>query len=209
MAFYPHFNAQEKALDIPEPIRRNPKGISMCAEKGSICPPKKSHIFKKNHSVRKKKPFRLPFCVSDSHRALSPDVVIIPPTRIKEGHFPACNSWFPRVEPFFCRDFLGFLFVLPILEPSFFFVAGAACIGNRLYLQCFIFCARSADRDRICALFSTLTPNLSLFTAFSASNGEQPAECLRLFQVILIDVSRETRIFLAIFSIIRATRWDV
>ena len=108
----------------------------------------------------------------------------------------------------FCRDFLGFLFVLPILEPSFFFVAGAACIGNRLYLQRFIFCARSADRDRICALFSTLTPNLSLFTAFSASNGEQPAECLRLFQVILIDVSRETRIFLVIFSIIRAVHYS-
>ena len=109
---------------------------------------------------------------------------------------------------FFCRDFLGFLFVLPILEPSFFFVAGAACIGNRLYLQRFIFCARSADRDRICALFSTLTPNLSLFTAFSASNGEQPAECLRLFHVILIDVSRETRIFLAIFSINRAVHYS-
>ena len=91
----------------------------------------------------------------------------------------------------FCRDFLGFLFVLPILEP-----------------QRFIFCARSADRDRICALFSTLTPNLSLFTAFSASNGEQPAECLRLFHVILIDVSRETRIFLAIFSIIRAVHYS-
>ena len=88
------------------------------------------------------------------------------------------------------------------------FVAGAACIGNRLYLQRFIFCARSADRDRICALFSTLPPNLSLFTAFSASNGEQPAECLRLFQVILIDVSRETRILLAIFSIIRAVHYS-
>lgn len=208
MAFCPHFNTQKKTSGEPKPIRCTPKGISMRAEKESIWPPKKVISSKKNHSVRKKKPFRLPFCVSDSHRTLSPDVVIIPPTRIQEGHFPACNNWFPRVEPFFCRDFLGFLFVLPILEPSFFFVAGAACIGNRLYLQCFIFCAQSADRDRICALFSTLTPNLSLFTAFSASNGEQPAECLRLFQVILIDVSRETRIFLAIFSIIRAVHYS-
>ena len=124
------------------------------------------------------------------------------------GTFPCLQQLISTRRAVFCRDFLGILFVLPILEPSFFFVAGAACIGNRLYLQHFIFCARSADRDRICALFSTLTPNLSLFTAFSASNGEQSAECLRLFQVILIDVSRETRIFLAIFSIIRAVHYS-
>ena len=109
---------------------------------------------------------------------------------------------------FFLPRFPWFPVCITNFRAFLLFVAGAACIGSRLYLQRFIFCARSADRDRICALFSTLTPNLSLFTAFSASNGEQPAECLRLFQVILIDVSRETRIFLAIFSIIRVVHYS-
>ena len=179
----------------------------MREEKGSICPPKEVISSKKiirftreslsdRHLRARQPPHSQPWCryyTAHTH------------TR---GTFPCLQQLISTRRAVFCRDFLGFLFVLPILEPSFFFVAGAACIGNRLYLQRFIFCARSADRDRICALFSTLTPNLSLFTAFSASNGEQPAECLRLFQVILIDVSRETRIFLAIFSIIRADHYD-
>ena len=165
MVFYPHFNTQKKPPRVPKPIRRKPKGISMRAEKESICHLKKSYL-QKNHSVRKRKPFRLPFCVSDSHRALSPDVVIIPPTRIQEGHFPACNSRFPRVEPFFLPRFPWFPVCITSFRAFLLFVAGAACIGNRLYLQRFIFCVRSADRDRICALFSTLPPNLSLFTVF-------------------------------------------
>ena len=89
-----------------------------------------------------------------------------------------------------------------------FFVVGASVPESDYNLSVFFFFTRSATCDRIRTLLSTPTPNLSLFTAFSASNGEQPAECLRLFQVILIDVSRETRIFLAIFSIIRAIHYS-
>lgn len=144
--------------------------------------------------------------MSDSHRVLTPDVVIIPPTRIQERHFPACTSRFTRIEPFFCRGFLGSLVVLPILET---FLLGAHQASKTGYnLNVFIFCTQSATCDRICALFSTLTANLSLFTAFLRVKASSLRSILRLFQLILIDVSRETRIFLAIFSINRAVHYS-
>ena len=182
-----NFNARRKRIDLPS---------------------EKSHIFKKIIRFARESPSDGPFACQTATALSALMSLLYRPPAYKRDIYLLATADFHASSRFFCRDFLGFLFVLPILEPSFFFVAGAACIGNRLYLQRFIFCARSADRDRICALFSTLTPNLSLFTAFSASNGEQPAECLRLFQVILIDVSRETRIFLAIFSIIRAVHYS-
>ena len=169
---------------------------------------KKSYLQKKIIQFARKSPSDCPFACQTATVLSALMSLLYRPHAHKRDISLLATVDFHASSRFFCRNFLGFLFVLPILEPFFFFVAGAACIGNRLYLQRFIFCARSADRDRICALFSTLTPNLSLFTAFSASNGEQPAECLRLFQVILIDVSRETRIFLAIFSIIRAVHYS-
>lgn len=201
-----HISTLKKTPEAPKPIRRKPKGISMRVEKESICPPKKSHIFKIIIQFARESSSDCPFACQTATTLSALMSLLYRPHAHKRDISLIVTADFHASSRFFCRDFLGFLFVLPILEPSFFFVAGAACIGNRLYLQRFIFYARSADRDRICALFSTLTPNLSLFTAFSASNGEQPVECLRLFQVILIDVSRETRIFLAIFSINRATR---
>lgn len=142
MAFYPHFNTQKKRQEHQGLSAASPREFQ-CVQRKNRFALQKSHIFKKNHSVRKKKPFRLPFCMSDSYLTLSPDVVIIPPTRIQEGHFPACNSWFPRVKPFFCRDFLGFLFVLPVLELSSFLL-GAHHASETGY----IFNVLSFVRDR-------------------------------------------------------------
>ena len=113
---------------------------------------------------------------------------------------------YPHRAVFFCRGFLGSLVVLPILET---FLLGAHQASKTGYnLNVFIFCTQSATCDRICALFSTLTANLSLFTAFLRVKASSLRSLLRLFQLILIDVSRETRIFLAIFSIDRAVHYS-
>ena len=153
MAFCPHFNTQNKHKKSTKVHPQQNRRISAHA-KEIVLYSEKNHTLKKPFGLQEKSPW-LPLYASDSHRFLSPSVDIMPPTHIQEGHFPACNSWFPRVEPFFCRDFLGFLFVLPILEPFFFCCRRSRHRKPAITSTFYLLCAIGSLWPNLCAIFDT------------------------------------------------------
>lgn len=119
MVFYPHFNTQ-KTPGAQKPIRRKSKGSSMCAEKESICPPKKSYL-QKNHSVRKKSPSDCPFACQTA-TSLPAMMSIFTAHTHTSGTFPRLQQLIPphraaslpRLPWFSDRtiDFSAFIFLL-------------------------------------------------------------------------------------------------
>ena len=113
MWHFVHISTLKKTPRAPKPIRRNSKGISMRAEKESICPPRKVISSKKSFGSQEK---ALP-----TAPALSALMSLLyRPHAHRRDISLLATADFHASSRFFCRDFLGFLFVLPILEPSLF-----------------------------------------------------------------------------------------
>lgn len=120
MAFCPHLNTQKKPPRVPKPIRRKPKGISMRAEKESICPPKNVISSKKIIRFARERPSDCPFACQTVTALSALMSLLYRPHAYKRDISLLATADFHALSRFFCRDFLGFLFLLPILEPSFY-----------------------------------------------------------------------------------------
>ena len=94
-----NFNARRERIDLPS---------------------KKSHTFKKNHSVRKRKHSDCPFACQTATAFSALMSLLYRPHAHRRDISLLATADFHASSRFFCRDFLGFLFVLPILEPSLF-----------------------------------------------------------------------------------------
>ena len=202
-----HISTLKKHWEHQSPFAATPREFQCVKRKNRFALRKKSYL-QKNYSVRKKSTSGRPFACQTATAFPALMSILYRPHVYKRDISLLAPADFHASSRFFLPRFPWFPVCITNFRAFLIFVAGAACIGNRLYLQRFIFCARSAACDRICALFSTLTANLSLFTAFLRAKANSLRSLLRLFQLILIDVSRETRIFLAIFSIIRAVHYS-
>ena len=120
MALCPHFNTQNKhkknAKVHPQQSRRisaHTKKIDLYSEK--------NHTLKKNHSVCKKKVAPgCPFACQIATAFSAPVSTLCRPHIYKRDISLLATADFHASSRFCCRDFLGFLFVLPILEPFFF-----------------------------------------------------------------------------------------
>lgn len=100
----------------PPQLQRN---FNACRERIDL-PSEKSHIFKKIIRFARESPSDCPFACQTATALSALMPLLYRPHAYKRDISLFAPAALPASSRFFCRDFLGFLFVLPILEPSFF-----------------------------------------------------------------------------------------